>query len=96
LLELFGVRSTRPARLAILRLGHWIVLPIPCRIRSWTVRLQWGRDQYELPTGTDKFLCYWALGLSAWAVQRGLVSIGELPPDNVYCPCELIALARAG
>jgi hypothetical protein len=60
---------------------------------SWHAKLRWERDQYELAGGgTKKFLCFWALGLSAWAVQRGLVTLDQLPGDNVYCPRELIAL----
>jgi hypothetical protein len=60
---------------------------------SWHAKLRWERDQYELAGGgTKKFLCFWALGLASWAVQRGLVTIDQLPDDNIYCPKELVAL----
>src|SRR6187551_1927951 len=38
LLELFRVCTPRSACLSLRRMGHWIVLPLPCRIRSWTVQ----------------------------------------------------------
>src|SRR4029079_6666899 len=38
LLELLGVRTPRANLSLRLCLCHWIVLPLPCRIRSWTVQ----------------------------------------------------------
>jgi hypothetical protein len=47
-------------------------------------------------TYTDLFMCVPALGMSAIAVRRGLVEVGELPRQNPHLPVELFAGQGAG
>jgi hypothetical protein len=53
---------------------------------------RWDPDRnssYEM-SSVEKFICIWGTGLSAWALQRRLLPIEDLPQGNVYLPLELI------
>jgi hypothetical protein len=47
-------------------------------------------------TDTNLFICVPALGMSAIAVRRGLVEVGELPGKDPHLPVELFARQGAG
>ena len=45
------------------------------------------KNKYE----KQYYLCLPAVGLSSWAVRHGLVSLAQLPQDDVYLPLELVS-----
>lgn len=51
--------------------------------------LRWARDEQNIDKA-DFFLCIPGLGLSKLALQRGLITIDDLPQNDVYLPLDLI------
>ena len=82
--------------------GMWraIVGGNDLQFREWLFDLlnwhEWEAKKHDPIAASNLYLSVPGVALATLAVKRGVISISQLPANNVYLPIELIELAQSG